>query len=720
MVESYLREECECLLYLSRNLVPDLKSVAIEWSPGSTAKVSETANTKVDSNSTKLFYQLVQAVFVAAMYSPKSNERMVKVMESLGTKVALPLANAIAEMQELDKRLAEQTISTEPNTNNSSSLGSNNGIGRDPELESEEKLIQAHASIKKLEGENIEQATQLKALRNHTSDLERQMNEAKNKIEAQQHGVSEGQALKDLKAKYARDKDYIAELETDMDSSRAVLEARQRELERLKADATNKQDLRDEIQVLKIERDELMSKAKANENLRKKIESLQNEEKRNQELQKQLQASNESLEQFVEIEKTCEILRKARAESQKTIANQEVEIFHIKDTKKRVENELEILARELRDTTGQISSYEEIIADLQARLNEMESEQAGKGIGLGNLDEEIVRKELEDELRQRQAIIYWQRGLINYSKLNDVKKPENFSISNDTNAAHLQQKLDALHKRNSKMETDFLETANENRGLRNLVKTTTEDQEAEYQTFKKHFGDAAANWPDSDTPFSRQQNALHAARQEAQDYKEKYLDTMSKLSDIQARWATSVDSSESTERVHRYTKSLDVKSGQRKISADESSLASSGVAVTNAGKGSDAGDKVRNGEDSISITSLSSTCSVLPASYIADPHSNCRRHGEPARNSLPAAHFSPNLAPPKSAHIASNSAQKYSNVRRGAISSETLKLRLPVNISKATASSSSASSPSSSPPSPFKKHTGFRASVRNSFISMFG
>lgn len=101
------------------------------------------------------------------MYSDKSNERMIRVMQSMGTKFALPIAAAIEEMEELDIRLADMAADTEPGSDvdhftDSEAPGRENPYERDPELEREEKLIQALQEKRKLENKLAELAEDLK------------------------------------------------------------------------------------------------------------------------------------------------------------------------------------------------------------------------------------------------------------------------------------------------------------------------------------------------------------------------------------------------------------------------------------------------------------------------------------------------------------------------------------------------------------------------------
>ena len=691
-----MREECECLPYLSRNLVPDLKAVALDGSKEATTQVGW-ASSKIEKNYlTERYCQLVQAVFLAAMSSPNSNQRMVQVLESLGTKVALPLANAITDMQERDRKLAENVDDGGANFGNfdakdSSATSKSIGIGRDAELESEERLIQAHASIKRLETHNLEQSRTIEALRADNAVLEGKLAEEKLKLDNEDRRQSEGEALKSLRAQYARDKDYIVELEGDLESMKSTLESQRKQLERLKADTISKQDFRDEIQLLRIERDELASKAKANDNLRKKIENLQNEEKRNQELQQQLEANNESLQQYDELEKTCVVLRTAHTESQRTIANQEIEIFHIKETKKRLEQELEAVSLDLKDSIDQGSKYEETIVELQSRLNDVESEQAGDRLVTGSLDVEMAQKEVEDRLQTIKILLRWQRGLTSYRKDTTSDKSMLNSGKNEDSITIMQKEFKALEERNSRTEAHLLEVTNENRGLRNLIKVATGDEEIEYRIHDQITGKSPTDWLGSKTPFVKQNERLLAFRQEAEEYKRKYFDLAAKSKEIQ--------------------KPLSKTAGSKQDASDQQSLQKG---ETDEVKGfprvkPESQSEVWGVLNNHSATSSpSSTISVFPPSYRSRPDTQCsplRKDGDAILGLLET------LSPPKPVYIGPRSLQIGFKPRTSALSSSSIEKMSQIAASSQAVSSSSLSSS--------VKKTASRLSLRHSVMNVF-
>ena len=67
---------------------PDLKAIATDASP-------------------KDSQELTKAVLLVALYSPESNQRMIQVLDRLGTKAGIAIAQCISGMEQADARLVE-------------------------------------------------------------------------------------------------------------------------------------------------------------------------------------------------------------------------------------------------------------------------------------------------------------------------------------------------------------------------------------------------------------------------------------------------------------------------------------------------------------------------------------------------------------------------------------------------------------------------------------
>ena len=327
------------------------------------------------------------------MYSDKSNERMVGIMQSLGAKAALPIATAIEEMEDLDRKLADMGADTETGSELDHSTDSEaptrgTSYERDAELEREEKLITALGEKRKLEERLAELSDELKEAREKAQSLEEELTESKFTLDRRRLTTMDEENLQQLSLQAGRDKDYIAELETDLANANSTIEQQDRQLERLKGDAESKQELRDELQLIKSERDELRQKAKANENLKKKIQALQEHERSNANLRRDLQGAQEQMQETDMLKERCAALEKASEENAKTIANGEQEIFDQKTAKEHLKHELKVLNQRYEQTRDMLGTAQETIRDLEDRFQDMQSSQDSPR-DLNDLDTEL-------------------------------------------------------------------------------------------------------------------------------------------------------------------------------------------------------------------------------------------------------------------------------------------------------------------------------------------
>ena len=322
------------------------------------------------------------------MFSPQSNERMVEVMQSLGRKVGVPIATFIGEMQELEDSMDEGDA--EPGSDvdfPADPEPSQPSFKRDPELEREEQLISVLQEKKKLEASLADVVAELGESRQRCLTLEDELAESKYSLDRRRGKAIDDKDLEHLNERADRDKEYIAELESEVSNAKSTIDQQQRQLDRLKGDAASKQDLRDELQVITAERDELRQRSKANENLKKKIQSLQEQEKVNQSLRHELQLVQDQLQENEALRDRCAALEKANDENAQTIANGEQEIFDQKTAKRMLEHELKLLAQKWEQSKELLMNAQETIHDLEERITD--SHQAADEKGLGTLDDEL-------------------------------------------------------------------------------------------------------------------------------------------------------------------------------------------------------------------------------------------------------------------------------------------------------------------------------------------
>lgn len=445
---------------------------------------------------------MVQAVLLASMYSDKSNERMVHVLHNLGPKVMQSIAVYIGEVEEADQKLADSGIDTEPgsefdNSSESEPRTGRHSFERDPELEREERLIQALQERRKLETQVADLADELQHTKEQFEKLEEELAEAKFTIDRRRRRTLDEEELEQLSAKADRDKDYIAELETDLASAKATLDQQDRHLDRYKADDANKQELRDELQMVRAERDELLQKAKASENLKKKIQALQEQERSNQNLRTDLMSATDQLQELEALRDKCAALEKASEENAQTIANGEQEIFDQKTTKKRLEHELKLLAQRYEQTRELLSNAQERNRELEDQLNDYESKQSASIDQLNSLDAELnAESGAGDERDRRKSTL--------------MRSPSG------AETVILQQKLTIAESSVSRLEQKCLDLLQENLGYKSILDGTDDAKE----------GSQA---------FAHQTKRLEDVSKELEEAKSKYNAASSEASDLQQR-----------------------------------------------------------------------------------------------------------------------------------------------------------------------------------------
>ncbi|KAL1795526.1 hypothetical protein ACET3X_005750 [Alternaria dauci] len=427
---TYIREECEQLPVLTKRMIPDLKAGARD-------------------GSTMLVAKLTMAVLLAACFSPRSNQRMLQVMPKLGQKTAETIAEAIQEMQALDQRMSELGVDAEL-TSDPVPTGYRTPTramsGQPPpagnELEQEAQLFEANKDRQALKAQVGKLLDELKISRERIAKLEEEVAEATAYLDVRAGQAQRAQSddVENLRNDLLRDRQYIDQLEQDLVHTREIMESQKRRLDRLEGEEGSKQELRDQLQLVKAERDELSQKAKANENLKKKIESLTKETKQLESLREDYQQARERLAQLEQVEERNDILQNIIKENGQTLANGEQAIFEEKGKRTRVEHENLLLMKQLEQTRELQYKAEDAKQELEERIRELESSNhADRG---DSLEDELIQDEQDTE----------------------VKPVSDGRVSAD--AIALQQRVDILNARLKSLESETLKQMQENLGLR--------------------------------------------------------------------------------------------------------------------------------------------------------------------------------------------------------------------------------------------------------------
>jgi protein HOOK3 len=464
-VSTYIREECEQLPVLTKRMIPDLKTGARDSSMMLTAK-------------------LTMAVLMASLYSTKSNQRMIPKMTELGAG-AEHIANAIREMQALDQRMAalgvDQELTPEPSlpsgyrTPTRAVSGATSTVERDSGLEQEAQLFEANKDRSALRTQATRLREEMEKSKSKIAQLEEELAEARLHLDVSGTDKTPSEEVEKLRHDLARDQQYIERLEADLQNMREIMEGQKRRLDRHQAEEGSRQELRDQLQLIRAERDELSQKAKANENLKKKIETLTRELKGLETIRNDYQTTRERLQELETIEERCTALEKVNKENGQVIVQCEQSIFEEKGKRTRMEHENLLLNKQLEQTRELQYKAEEAKRDLEDRIRDLEtSSHTDRG------------DSLEDELEDDGDTV---EGASSSTLLTAAL------LSSD--AIGLQQKVDILNARLKSLETETLKQMQENLGLRS-------DMMAEKDEV-------------SQKPFLQQNEKLQAAEAEIQE-----------------------------------------------------------------------------------------------------------------------------------------------------------------------------------------------------------
>jgi protein HOOK3 len=446
-VSIYIREECNQLPVLTKRMIPDLKTGARDGSLQLTAK-------------------LTMAILFAAYTSPKSGQRMLVHMGQLNTEKQGVIAGGIQELQSLDERMAdlgvEQELTAEPPLTTSLSgyrtptravSGAGSALGKDSELEQEALLFEANKDRTTLRTQVTKLQEEVTKSKGRISQLEEELVEARLHLDDSGAGGATSDEVERLRDDLRRERQYIDRLETDHAHAKDVIDSLKKRMNRLEGDYDAKQELKDQLQLVKAERDELERKAKANENLKKKIESLSKEAKALETARQELQQARERLQDLEDIEEKCAALEKVNRENIQTLVNSEQSIFEEKGRRTRLEHENIVLMKQVEQTKELQYKAEDKNRDLEDRLRDFEANGPRGG-------------SLEDELNHD--------GTETTDDILNTKTPLDGRVSAD--AIALQQRVDVLSARLKSMETETLKQMQENLGLKSDILASKDEE----------------------------------------------------------------------------------------------------------------------------------------------------------------------------------------------------------------------------------------------------
>lgn len=357
----YYRDVCNGQDAAGASNGPDLKAIASE-------------------SSIPHLERLIMEIIRAAMASPASNQRMGKRLLGLGNEHAMAIAYEIRNMQDAEAPESE-SVSRDGSAYHSEQelpersvaakkARQNGGLFGDPMLEKEEELLQAQATIEKLQASHAAAQRQLQDLKQAKEQLQEAFDTYRSEINARGRPAVADDDLKKLQRQADNDRAYIDDLEAQLQTSRNAVDDYERQIQRFKDEHEAGQKLRDDLQVLRAENEDLNQKVKANENLKKKIHALQEQDKANSSLREELKLANERLEDLERLKQVQAGLEKEIIEKKGLIRNQEYQINELTTTRKHAEYDARVLAQKLEAARERQERDHEAIEELRNKLQE--------------------------------------------------------------------------------------------------------------------------------------------------------------------------------------------------------------------------------------------------------------------------------------------------------------------------------------------------------------
>lgn len=377
-VSLYYRDICNGQEQLGANR-PDLKAIAAD-------------------SSVQDLERLLMAIIRSAMTSPESNQRMAPRLMGLGRERAMAIAGELRAMEESEaveesepasrEESAYQSEAEAPEEGKLNGSKGSSGLYSDPLLEREEELLQAQATIDKLQANHAAAQRQLQELRHDKERLQEAFNSYRDDIDSRGKKVDGGDAVKKLQRQADNDRAYIDDLEAQLQTSRNAVEKYERQIQKLRDDAEAGQKLRDDLQMLRAENEDLTQKIRANENLKKKIQALQEQERLNGALRDELKTANEKLEELEKMKQVQTSLEKEIIEKRGLIRNQEYQINELGTMRKHAVYDSGVLAQKLEAARERHERDHDAIEELRQKLQDH------------NLDDEDVgpKKDMNREI----------------------------------------------------------------------------------------------------------------------------------------------------------------------------------------------------------------------------------------------------------------------------------------------------------------------------------
>ncbi|KAI9836244.1 MAG: hypothetical protein M1819_001581 [Sarea resinae] len=462
-VTCYIRDECDDALHQPEDGLPDLKAIAMEGSPKETTK-------------------LLKIILMAAINSPKTNKQNIEKLASLDIPTQTSIKYIIEDMGATNEDTAS---SASPEMTSRSDVKS---PAMDPELEFEERLGKVMREKddlakgnKGLQKDINNLHKRLEHLQQNNDTLQKQLTEAEDSLKSTR-GPHDPE-IRELNLKIERQADTIADQEAKLSIAESKTETLEKTVESFRASANSAQKLRDELDEIKIERDDLAKKANMAERFRQKLEAGKDLEKEIKTLRIELDESNERLKELDGLRHQCDGLQLTNEEYRKNLPMLEQEIHELQKIKRTLEFDNMAYTQKWESINEKMARDQDIINEQQERLRELESDHVPNQVN-GSLDSELdsSEKAASDLQVAQDNVLYWVRLLSNFRKAENLSlKAENEKLKTEPRAEGfmLQQFLDDAKSKASNFEKKYLDSHQQVLVLESQLQAVNDDTASE-------------------------------------------------------------------------------------------------------------------------------------------------------------------------------------------------------------------------------------------------
>ncbi len=397
----------------------------------------------------------------------------------------------ILRMQHLSEPTKEtiKTIIEEMETSTAGITGSSSPTTSTPQIETNgtsnatamDNDLLLEAQLSKAMTENKRLVSVEKAYREQVARLDRALEENENLKESLKNSQDEVADLKgsarkgsvpQLQEQLRQQSDVIAGQEETIANLERDRKTKQKQIDTLRSSAVKTQNLRDEIDVLKAERDSFAKKANAADKYRQKLQASRQLEQENELLRTELDEVKQWREDTDSAKDRVAGLELAVREYKTTLARSEQDLEELRTTKMRLQHNSEHLSQRVESLLEQQAREQEFIKELQDKLA---NESPMLAAGALDLDTELANSEKDaNALSVAHTRFLWARTLtkvrfLEISKLKAEKEKMGNGAGVGAENVKLQLSLDDTYKKYERLESKYLAVQEEKLELESQI-----------------------------------------------------------------------------------------------------------------------------------------------------------------------------------------------------------------------------------------------------------